>query len=311
MRLLWWQVCHLLGVPPHAPSYREQLAAVMTAMMGIALVAGVSAFLSPGSALVLLASMGATAVLVFAVPHGPLSQPWPVLGGHLLSAVTGVAVARYLGGGVVSAALAVGLSVGVMHLARCIHPPGGATALSAVLAVTPLGPPDWGYLLSPVMSNVAIILLAAVACNFPFAWRRYPASLAFRHPAPVMQDLSHEAPFSRRELAEALDRLDTVIDISDEQLQVLYEAILRHQQREQLMPEQLVTGGYYSNGLAGEAWAVRQIIDANEASARKPQLIVKTVAGHGRGAVQLVSRQDFVTWARYPVYPEQGQWERR
>lgn len=122
----------------------------------------------------LVASMGATAVLLFAVPHGPLSQPWAVMGGHLSSAVIGVACARYIGDPLLAAPLAVGLSIGAMHYLNCIHPPGGATALTAVIGGDSIHQLGFQFALTPVLVNVGVILVVAILFNFPFAWRRYP-----------------------------------------------------------------------------------------------------------------------------------------
>ena len=126
----------------------------------------------------LVASMGASAVLLFAVPHGPLSQPWAVLGGHLVSAVIGVACAKLIAQPLFAAPLAVSVAIGAMHYLRCIHPPGGATALNAVVggeAVQQLG---FQFVLTPVLLNAITILLIALLFNYPFAWRRYPVGLA-------------------------------------------------------------------------------------------------------------------------------------
>src|SRR5690625_7242859 len=79
----------------------------------------------------MLASMGATAVLLFAVPHGALSQPWAVVGGHVVSAIVGVTCQLLIPNLFWAAALSVGVAVAAMYYLRCIHPPGGATALAA------------------------------------------------------------------------------------------------------------------------------------------------------------------------------------
>lgn len=81
----------------------------------------------------IIASMGASAVLLFGVPHGQLSQPWPVLAGHVGAAVIGVTCARLIANTELAAALAVALTVAAMHQFKFIHPPGGATALTAVI----------------------------------------------------------------------------------------------------------------------------------------------------------------------------------
>lgn len=81
----------------------------------------------------LLASMGASGVILFALPQSPMARPWAVIGGHLLSAITGITCAALLRDIHLAAAVAAGTSLLVMSLARCVHPPGGATALLAVL----------------------------------------------------------------------------------------------------------------------------------------------------------------------------------
>ena len=120
----------LLSVPGAVP-----LQTLCFGLLGIALVYWTSALLAPGGASTLVvASMGASAVLLFAVPHGPLSQPWALIGGHMVSAFIGVSCATLVPDTITAAALAVGLAIGAMHLLRCIHPPGGATALAAVVS---------------------------------------------------------------------------------------------------------------------------------------------------------------------------------
>ena len=147
-------------------------------LLGIALVFAAAALhpLGAGSALV-VASIGASAVLVFAVPHGALSQPWPVLGGHLISACVGVTVAKLAVPPALAGPMAVGIAILTMHYARCLHPPGGATALAAVIGGNEILALGYSYLLAPVLVNVALLLFAGIAFNYPFRWRRYPAAL--------------------------------------------------------------------------------------------------------------------------------------
>jgi CBS domain-containing membrane protein len=90
-------------------------------------------FIDLEGAALIVASMGASAVLLFAVPHAPLSQPWPLIGGHVVSALVGVICAKVILNAPLAAALAVSLAIGSMHYFRCIHPPGGVTALTAVI----------------------------------------------------------------------------------------------------------------------------------------------------------------------------------
>ena len=77
----------------------------------------------------LIAPMGASAILLFAVPASPLAQPWPVIGGHMVAALVGVTIAHLVGTPMLAAPLAVALSFGAMTIFRCVHPPSGAIAL--------------------------------------------------------------------------------------------------------------------------------------------------------------------------------------
>ncbi len=112
--------------------------------------------------LALIGSFGAAAVLLFAAPTSPFAQPRAVVGGNLLSALIGVTAFQLVGDHTaVAAALAVATAITVMQLTRTIHPPGGATALIAVIGgprVTDLG---YAYVLSPVLTGVAILMAMA------------------------------------------------------------------------------------------------------------------------------------------------------
>ena len=173
-----------------------------------------------------VASMGASAVLLFAVPHGALSQPWAVLGGHLVSACIGVTCAKVIGDPLVAAALAVGLSIGAMYYLHCIHPPGGATALVAVIGGDAVHQLGYTFILSPVLENVLIILAVAVLVNLPFRHRRYPAALS----APAQGDdgIKEKAFIAHSDLVYALSQLDSFIDVSEQDLIRIYNLALHH-----------------------------------------------------------------------------------
>jgi CBS-domain-containing membrane protein len=171
-----------------------------------------------------VASMGASAVLLFAAPHGALSQPWPVFGGHLVSAAIGVTCAHWLGHEpMLAASLAVALSIAGMYTLRCLHPPGGATALYAVLGGETVHALGYGYVFSPVLLNVVVLLAVAVAFNYPFAWRRYPQ--CWHRPSQTLVRPA-EAMIPHRNLVYALSQLDTFVDVSEEDLQRIYALAL-------------------------------------------------------------------------------------
>ena len=204
-----------LGIELSAVSRREKLVSRCGGFLAILFLVLISQHtLHLPHATGLIASMGASAVLLFAVPHGQLSQPWPVLGGHCLAAVIGVSCARWIPSAAVAGACAVGLSIGAMHQLKCIHPPGGATALTAVLggpAVRELG---YGFVFCPVFANCLVMLGVAVFFNSFFGWRRYPAAWN-RRPEPVSADPQEP---SHEEVIAALRTLDSFVDISEDDL---------------------------------------------------------------------------------------------
>ena len=161
---------------------RTQFPEHWTAALG-ALLAVLAVFLASGWALgeenlVVATSMGSSAVLLFSTPHSPLSQPWPLVGGHVLAATVGVVCASFLGTVLLSAGLAVGIAVLVMQWARSTHPPAGATALAAVIggdAVTALG---WSFVLKPVLLNAILLLIAGLVFNWPRKSHRHPVRAA-------------------------------------------------------------------------------------------------------------------------------------
>lgn len=168
----------LLGLHDDAVGHGERLVSAAGGFFGICAVGIISGWWLHGdAALLILASMGSSAVLLFAVPHGRLSQPWPLVAGHGLSAVTGVTMALLVADTVLAAGLAVGLAIGLMHYARCIHPPGGATALTAVVGGAPVHDLGYQFVVTPVLLNTLAILAGAVLFNALFPWRRYPAAL--------------------------------------------------------------------------------------------------------------------------------------
>jgi CBS-domain-containing membrane protein len=233
----------MLGIELSPVSHRERLVSALGGFVGLLAVYFVSHALGgPPSAPLLIFSIGASTVLVFAVPHGALSQPWPVLGGHLVAALIGVTCSRLVPDAMLAAALAVGLSILAMHYLRCIHPPGGATALVAVLGGPSVQALGFGFVLSPVLLNVAVLLVAAIAFNAFFPWRRYPVWLA-RRTARAEAVSAGYASISHEDFVYALTQMDSFIDVSEEDLLRIYSlATGRHR-------DVLAAAGGISSGL--------------------------------------------------------------
>ena len=221
MRFPSWLGLELIEV-----SQREKWIATCGGGLSILALIVISTWALPvPDAVVVVTSMGASAVLLFGVPHGPLSQPWPVMAGHLFSAMIGVTCARLIPAPLIAAACAVGVSIGVMMQFKCIHPPGGATALAAVMGGPAIRDLGYWYVLCPVAANACLMVLMSVLMNFPFAWRRYPASLS--HPPEIPH--THLKTATHDEILAAIRSLDSFVDIDEEDLMYLVERLSSQQ----------------------------------------------------------------------------------
>lgn len=159
----------------------------------------------------LIAPMGASAVLVFAVSASPMAQPWAVIGGNTISALVGITCAVTLGDSVWAAPLSVLLAMGLMVSLRCLHPPGGATALLAVLVHAT----TYQFALVPVLLNSVLLVVAGVAYN-NVTGRRYPHSQRSSSVQPAAV-----ARFSAIDLDAALAHYNQVLDVSRDDLEEL------------------------------------------------------------------------------------------
>lgn len=161
--------------PPTVPP-SEMFWSFLGSMLGIGAVALAHWQWAAGQGLVLIiGSFGATAVLLYGAPGSPLAQPRNLLGGHFISAWVGVACFQLLPGQPeLASALAVSLAILAMHLTKTLHPPGGATALIAVLGPASVHSLGWWYPFIPALSGAVLMLLVALAVNNLAPKRCYP-----------------------------------------------------------------------------------------------------------------------------------------
>ena len=206
-----------LGPAIASSSTTEALRAGIGVLLGLG-VAGLSV-LSPAVShqlgLYLVAPFGATAVLLFAVPNSPLAQPWSAVVGNTLSAIVGVAVCLSIEDPTLRVALAVGLSVIAMSLARAVHPPGGAVAMTAVMSPEAIGELGFRFALTPVAVGSVFLVLCAMAYaratgrRYPF--RQFDADVA-APPAAARLGLSEG------ELTDILQRYEQSLNLGAEDL---------------------------------------------------------------------------------------------
>ncbi len=179
-----------------------------------------------------LAPMGASAVLLFAVPASPLAQPWSIMGGNLIAALVGVSCAAWVDHSGAAAALAAAVSIALMFPLRCLHPPGGAVALTAVLGGAEIAGLGYGFV-GLVAINSAMLLAMALVFN-NLVRRRYPhRSIERPNPHRTTDPLpSRRQGFTRADLDEALEARGEILDISTDDLrEILVDAELRAQRR--------------------------------------------------------------------------------
>lgn len=198
---------------------RDRLLACIGAVAGIVLTGLICGFAASDTQhlLWLVPPMGASAVLLFAVPASPMAQPWPTIGGNTISALIGLVVAHNMPLSALSAGIAVGSAIGVMSLLRCLHPPGGAAALVGLFAGASS---SYAFPILPVGLNAAVL----VGCAW--IYHRYSGH-SFPHVAAASAPTVGEPPwtFSRADLAVALARTGETFDIDVNDLERLLREI--------------------------------------------------------------------------------------
>jgi len=157
-------------------NFNEHFWAFIGSFVGIGLIALSQKYLiGINDTLFLIGSFGASSVLVYGVIESPLAQPRNLLGGHVVSAITGVTVYKLCPDIIwLNASLAVSLSIVLMQITKTLHPPGGATALIAVIGSEKIKSLGYIYVISPVLTGALILLITALIFNNITSNRRYP-----------------------------------------------------------------------------------------------------------------------------------------
>lgn len=208
---------------------RERLIACLGALIAIGLTGLISGYLfGQGPHLPLIvAPMGASAVLLFAVPASPLAQPWSIIGGNTISALMGIIAAYLIHDPIIAIGVGVSLAIGAMSLTRCLHPPGGAAALTAVLG----GPvvTGWGLLFPFVPVGLNSCILVGLGLLFHRLSRRNYPHVAAK--APVNTHRTADLPSSLRvgfreeDVDAALAVFDETFDIDRGDLSRLLQQV--------------------------------------------------------------------------------------
>jgi CBS domain-containing membrane protein len=198
----------------------ERLRSAAGAFVGLALTATLMqvVFGSNAAFPLLIAPMGASAVLLFAVPASPLAQPWSLIGGNLVSATVGVACAALIPDPFIACALAVAGAIAAMFTFRCVHPPSGAVALTAVLGGPAIHALGFRFVLEPVFVQ-SFMLFGSALLYHAITGHRYP------HVALVSREASADPaahhPSLRADLEAVLRRRSELLDVSSDDLESL------------------------------------------------------------------------------------------
>lgn len=280
----------------------EKMRACTGALFGIIITGVCSSFFFPDArnAILLIAPMGASAVLLFAVPASPLAQPWSIIGGNLISGLVGVTCAKLVGEPLIAAPMAAAFAIGAMFMLRCLHPPSGAVALTAVLGGPAIHAMGYGFVLTPVMLNSVLLLGAALFFNNATG-RSYPHRVQAE--PTDKHDTSDPSPTTRLgitsdDLDAALARYNQVLDISREDLQaiLLDTEMLSHQRRfgitrcGEVMSRDVIRV-LYGTPLQ-EAWE----------ALHEHRLTALPVVGRGNHVIGIITKADFIKHARPDSY---------
>lgn len=281
--------------PPLSPA--ERLRSTLAGLIGLLLFEGVL-FVLPLSAdeKQVLAPLGATSVILFALPHSPLAQPWSVIGGLLLSAPLGYACGLWLPPGPWVMAIALAASLWLTAWARCIHPPAGAMALTMALAAAhglPFDTSMW-----TAVANTVAIMVSVMVVNNLVPGRHYPQGT----PPAVQKQQVHTAQpvLAHQDLAAALGEIDSFLDVREDDLVDLYERTLRNAFRR---TESLRCGDLI--GTAEPAPAIEFATPLSEAwlLMRSTRVDALPVVDRSRRVIGLLALEDFLD----AVTPESGQ----
>lgn len=212
----WWQSTRALLWPaPLAIDARERWRLIVGIALGL-LFAGLVAKLL-GSDPWLVAPIGASAVIVFALPSSPLAQPWAVIGGNTISALAGITAVHLVqpwGGNTLAATVMGGaLAMAAMVTLRCLHPPGGAAAVLVALG----GVPDWRFAFVPICLDSLLLVLAGTAYN-------RATGKAYPHRSQPARAAHSDGRFTDADIDRVLARWNQVLDVPRDELHALLEA---------------------------------------------------------------------------------------
>jgi CBS domain-containing membrane protein len=286
---------------PVAVNYKERTRACLGAFFGIILTSVVTYWVvGPNVNLpLLMAPIGASAVLLFGVPSSPLAQPWSILGGNMVAAIVGVSFAIMIKDAVIAAAFALSVAIALMFALRCLHPPSGAVALTAVLGGPAIHAAGYKFVLFPVGLNSLLLLLIALVYNNATR-RTYPHAIIKTGDSHLTKDVPPELRFgfTAEDLNEVLREYNQVLDVSREDLQTLLQQTEMHAYRRRfgeitcadIMSKDVVSVEFGTE--LEKAWTLL----------RKHKIKALPVVDRSKRVIGIITQIDFMKHANLEVY---------
>ncbi len=223
MKFHYWRAYLPTALPGATP--KAWVIASMGALLGISLTGFVTAALM-GTDLrlpFLMIPLAASSVILYVLPTGPLARPWAIVVGHTVSALVGVLVAHAVQQPVLAAGIAVALSIVAMAVTGSLHPPGGSTALLAVLGGPVVQAAGYHYALVPVGLNAVLLVLSGIV------YHRWVSGHPYPHVLPDSSRIPEASGFDIRaeDIDAAVVRYGEILDIERQDVEVLVREIER------------------------------------------------------------------------------------
>ena len=292
---------------PTTASRSEQLRASIGALFGLLITGLLSYEILPsaGVSIFMVAPVGASAVLLFALPASPLAQPWSAIGGNVVSGLVGTACVKLLGDSVplpLLCGIAVGGAIAGMFVMRCLHPPGGAVALTTVIGGPAVHAAGFAFPLVTVLVNTTLLACMAIAYN-NLTGRRYPHKQQPAHPNPhATKDAvpTLRLGFKPEDLDAVLKQYNQVLDISRDDLESLFmQTEQRAYQRRfgiiscaDIMSRDIVSAEFGTS--LDEAWQ----------QMRQHQVAALPVLNRARRVIGIITQTDFLNHGGLDNYGE-------
>jgi len=226
-RLFDW--CRSFVPEPLIARPTEWLRASAGVGVALALVMSLSAWVfGAATMLPLAAPAAATAVLLFVAPSSPFAQPWAVVAGNLIATLIGVALGASGMSVVAAAGIAAGLVIASLFGLRCLHPPGAALALVAVVGGPQIAASGYA-LLYPVAFNSFLLVAVALIYN-NLTGHPYPKARPQKGNSHHTRDAlpSERMSFSEDDVERALEDFGEYVDITRDDLAQLIKQTEKH-----------------------------------------------------------------------------------